>query len=98
MDTIETLGNTTPSLSLIVSLIVGASIIVTSVVCKKHTASLNSENTIDYKTLLYTGVSIIAGGIALFYLARYNNYSLYEGLSIISSATIAAYVLYEVWQ
>ncbi len=98
MDIIEELGNTTPSLSLIVSLIVGASIIVTSVVCKKHSSVTSTDNTVDCKNLLYTGISIIAGGIALFYFAQNQNLSLYEGLSIIASAAISVYVLYNVWQ
>jgi len=95
IETLESLGNTTPSLSLIVSLIVGASIITTSVICKKSSAQTN-DNNIDCNTLLYLGGSIIVSGIVLFYFAQDNNLALYEGLSIISSVVISCYVLYKI--
>jgi uncharacterized membrane protein HdeD (DUF308 family) len=90
MDLLKDLGNTTPSLSLIVSLITGTSIIVTGIICKKHanlTGTTNDNNTCKY--VPYVGIAVIVVGIVLFYFAQETDLATYEGLWIILSTIMS---------
>lgn len=86
---LEELGNTTPSLSLIVSLIIGASLITSASTC---TTSDVADNTRCINKR-FVGITVIVVGIILFYLAQNNNLASYEGLWIIVSSIVGGLML-----
>lgn len=88
LESIKDLGNVSPSLSLIVSLIVGASIISVGLVCKA--SATNKDNC---KTLRYVGAGIIVAGTTLFYFARDTDLAMWEGLWILVCAATSGYLV-----
>lgn len=100
MDVLETLGNTTPSLSLIVSLIVGVSLVSVGTTCKKSSViAISNQNTTSDKTcdnITYTGIGVVVIGILLFYFAQNYNLATFEGLWIIISSVVTCMSLYDV--